>query len=295
MWPTRPPVSEPWVCTVPAPWGMVRFDGRLTRVPGSTTIAVILHGFGGTQNSAAVVRTAAACSAAGLSSLRLNMRGADASGEDIYHAGLVEEVIAALASPEVAAYDHAVLVGHSLGGHVALNTARVGAPNLRAVAAIGSPLDLATGCASIDRFRATGYREHILHTLRRIYRAFAERHPEQAPADPRVVARVRTIRAWDEHVVVPRHGFASVADYHDSQSVAPHLASLRVPALYLGSVRDPMVPLAIVEPILRSAPSTLEIHMLDAGGHIAFPRSVSLGLPASAGADAQVLAWLRSQ
>ena len=295
LWPASAPPSEPWSCFVPAPWGQVRIEGRITRVPGASHIAIIVHGFAGSHRSGSVQRTAHACSKAGISSLRLSLRGADACGEDIYHAGLVEEVHAAIVSPEVTAYDNVVLIGHSLGGHVVLNVARTYAPKLRAVAAIGTPLDLSVGCASIDRLRATGYREHILLTLRRVYRAFLARHPEQAPADLRVVERLRTIRAWDEHVVIRRHGFASVDDYHVSQSVARHLHALTVPALYLGSAQDPMVPYATVEPILRRAPSSVEVHIVDGGGHVVFPRRVNLGLPADAGADAQVLAWLRRQ
>ena len=187
LWPASAPPSEPWSCFVPAPWGQVRIEGRITRVPGASHIAIIVHGFAGSHRSGSVQRTAHACSKAGISSLRLSLRGADACGEDIYHAGLVEEVHAAIVSPEVTAYDNVVLIGHSLGGHVVLNVARTYAPKLRAVAAIGTPLDLSVGCASIDRLRATGYREHILLTLRRVYRAFLARHPEQAPADLRVV------------------------------------------------------------------------------------------------------------
>ena len=262
-------------------------------MPGARTIAVLVHGFGGSKDSASLLRTAAACQAAGLSCLRLSLRGADQAGDDIYHAGIVEDVLAAIASPEVAAYDNVVIIGHSLGGHLALHAAWVGAPKLRAVVAVSSPLDLSIGCANLDRLRSTAYREHILRTLKQIYRAFANRHPSLAPAQIEVVERLRTIRAWDEHVVIRRHGFASVDDYHLSQSMAPRLAGVDVPALYVGSVRDPMVPRHTVEPYLRDAPPNMDVHMLDEGGHVVFPRRICLGYDGPLGADAQILAWLR--
>lgn len=287
--PVRLGRAEAWNCPVEAPWGAVWLRGRMLREPDADTIALIVHGLGGSEDSAYCLRSAAACQRLGLSSLRLSLRGADGRGEDIYHAGLVEDLLAALEHPAVAAHDHVVVLGYSLGGHVALHCARVGPPKLRAVAAVCSPLDLAQSCSAIDRRRAFAYRQYVLRSLKQTYRAFAARH--DPPTDLSVVDRIRSIREWDEHVVVPRHGFGSVAEYHRSQSIGPQLEALKVPALYIGARHDPMVPLFTVEPSLQRAGSSVEIHMTDFGGHVGYPARVQLVGPPGELED-QAMSWL---
>jgi predicted alpha/beta-fold hydrolase len=282
--------ASPWTCPVPAPWGEVTLQGAIVHEPGANAIALIVHGLGGSEDSAYALRSAEACRHRGLSSLRVSLRGADGRGEDIYHAGLVEDLLAALEHPAVATYDHVVIVGYSMGGHVALHASRVGHPKLRAVAAVCAPLDLARSCEAIDRKRSFAYRHYVLNSLKRAYRAFAARRSD-APTDPSVVDRIRSIHAWDELVVVPRHGFASVADYHGTQSIGPHLGSLRLPTLYLGARHDPMVTYASVAPALRGAGPQLEVHVTDYGGHVGYPPRVSL-VPPAGSLESQVVGWL---
>lgn len=69
----------------------------------------------------ALRRAARVAEAAGLDSLRLNLRGADRMGEDGYHAGLTADLAAALASPELADYRSVGVLGFSLGGHPAFS------------------------------------------------------------------------------------------------------------------------------------------------------------------------------
>src|SRR5262249_24522558 len=102
---------------------------------------------------------ARAATRAGFSCLRLSLRGADYSGEDILHGGITQDVWAALAAPAVAHYKHVLLIGYSVGGHIALKAAIERAdPRLRAVAAICPPLDLHEASTAFD------------HPVRRPYR-----------------------------------------------------------------------------------------------------------------------------
>jgi hypothetical protein len=133
------------------------------------------------------------------------------------------------------------------------------------------------------------YRHVVLGALKRGYRQVAARRPVHTPVEQ--VERVRTIRQWDRLVVVPRHRFGTVENYYATQSVGPRLSELAIPALYVGATGDPMVPDWTVRPSLRSAGAKLQIHMLDAGGHVGFPARVVLTEPASS-LDAQVTDWL---
>ena len=290
--PPRLPASRPWDTTVADPLrGSVWLTGRLSEVPGSDEILVLVHGLGGCSNSHYLSSGLAAAEAAGISSLRLNLRGADRQGEDFYHAGLTADLHAALASPELRLYRRVYALGYSLGGHLALRLgAEEGDPRLAAVAAICSPIDLARAQGEIDAPPLWIYRHYLLDGLKDIYDSVAARHPLGPPALPLPAAevrRIRTIREWDDRVVAPRHGFAGAADYYARESVAPRLPALRVPALLCNSEHDPMVPARAVRAALTRPAPRLEVCWISGGGHVAFPRAM--------GVDGRVVGWLREQ
>ena len=55
--------------------------------------------------------------------MRFNMRGADRSGEDVYHAGTTEDLRAMLRSPALARFRRIHVIGFSLGGHILIRWA----------------------------------------------------------------------------------------------------------------------------------------------------------------------------
>jgi uncharacterized protein len=286
------PATEPWACTVADPrWGAVRLAGRLRRLPGSRALVLLVHGLGGGSDSAYVRRGAQAAEAAGLSCLRIDLRGADLSGEDFYHGGLGSDLAAALASPGLAEYESFYLLGYSLGGHLALRHAADGAhPRLRAVAAICAPLELEPAQRAIDRPGRWPYRSYLLRRLKKAAVAIARRRPLPAPLA--TVMAARTLWQWDASTVVPRFGFADVEDYYRQASVGPLLPRLTLPALLVACPEDPMVPYAAVAPAARRAGDALEVRWIDHGGHPGFPRALDLGVDAPPGIAAQVLGWL---
>jgi uncharacterized protein len=261
--------------------GPVRLRGMVRARPGATTLLLVVHGLGGSPDSPYCRRAAALAERRGWSSLRLGLRGSTGDGEDLYHAGLGDDLARALRDPTLARYERVLVVGYSLGGHVALWLGVEPEPRVAAVAAVSSPLELARSCAAIDRRRAWVYRRHVLDGLVQGYRAVAARR--EVPTPVREVARVRTLREWDRLTVVPRFGFEDVSDYHRRASVGPRLGELRVPALYVGMRHDPMVLASTVEPSLRAAEGErLHVRWLDDGGHVAAPGPW----------EDEVLAWL---
>jgi predicted alpha/beta-fold hydrolase len=260
--------------------GTVRLSGFYAPREGARRCAVVVHGLGGIASAPYVWRGFQAAQRAGFAALSLNLRGADRSGEDLYHAGLTEDLHAAFASPELARYDELYLIGYSLGGHVALKAAcEPGDPRLVAVAAICAPLDLSAGRSFFDRGAAVFYRRHVVSGMRAIALAADERR--SLGFDRAAIARARTLAEMDALTVVPRFGFRDLADYDARATVAPRLPELRVRALYVGATRDPMVPRAAVEPYARA--SRLEVRW-GPGGHVGFPGGDAV--------DREVLAWL---
>jgi uncharacterized protein len=275
--PGRAPESRPWETVVDDPQvGPVRLTGRLRELPGDDLL-VLVHGLGGCTDSHYMIRGAKAAEAAGLSCLRINLRGADRGGEDYYHAGLTSDLHAALASPEAARYRRILMLGYSLGGHVVLRMATEAAdPRLVAVAAVCAPVDLSLSVVEIDSPGFWLYRRYLLRSLSDIYRAVAARRPVHHPVEK--LGEIRLIRDWDDRIVAPRHGFTDAADYYARMSVAPRLPELRAPALLLNSECDPMVPARAVRPALERKSPKLRVEWVR-GGHVAFP-------------DTEVIEWL---
>jgi predicted alpha/beta-fold hydrolase len=303
LWPTlrhrvaplRPPPSSAWSTTLEDPdLGPVALHGRWSEAAGATSVVVVVHGLGGSYDRPYCVRAARAAAARGWSCLRLALRGADRSGEDFYHAGLIADVEAALRSPEVVRHERVCLLGFSLGGHLALRLAcaRTSRPP-RAVAAICPPLDLERTCQYLDHELFVGYRRHLLNGLIDTYLEVARRRT--VPTPPAMVRRVRGIREFDSLTVVPRFGFASAEDYYARESVAPRLRTLRLPALVCASENDPMVPARLLSPQLASPPANMTVRWIDAGGHVAFPPDLDLGFGRDRGLEHQVLSWLSTQ
>ena len=281
------PVPRPWETAVADPLrGTVRLTGLLREVPGSDEVLILVHGLGGGSDSHYLSSGVAAAEAAGISSLRVNLRGADRLGEDFYHGGLTADLHAALASPELRGYCRVYALGYSLGGHLALRLgSEEGDPRLAAVAGICAPLDLALAQKELDAPPLWLYRHYLLNGLKDIYAAVAARHPMALPAA--AARRIPTLREWDDRVVAPRHGFAGAADYYARESVAPRLPALRVPALLLNSEHDPMVPARAVRAALTRPAPRLEVRWIPGGGHVAFPRAM--------GVDGRVVGWLREK
>lgn len=271
--------------------GHVRLTGLLSEVAGADTIVLIVHGLSGNAASPYCASAARAAQQAGFSSLRLSLRGADYSGEDILHGGITQDVWAALAAPSIARYQNVLLLGYSVGGHIVLRAAveRLDG-RVRAAAAICPPLDLNHATTAFDHPAQTPYRNHIFHGLNRAYAATAARGRVDVPLA--VVARARTCRERDSLTVVNRFGFRSVEDYYDRESVAPRLHSLRVPSLVVASRRDPLVPTETILPALDGASRALSVAWVEAGGHVYFPKTLDLGQPGPLGLEHQVIRWL---
>jgi predicted alpha/beta-fold hydrolase len=295
--PATCPAGVAWSRTIEDPlMGPVRLTGRLRDLRGEgpgEDLAVIIHGLCGSCDSDYVRRAAAAVERAGLSCLRLNLRGSDRTGEDFYHAGLTADLAAVLRSPELAGFQRIHLLGFSLGGHLALRFAALeDEPRLSGVVAVCAPLDLTLSAPALDQPALALYKTYLVAHLKEIYAPVSARRPELVPFEQ--VRGIRSLLEWDDRVVAPRHGFASGADYYAKASVAPHLGKLRVPALLLQAEGDPMVPAHTVRPALSRTYPNLEVRWLRRAGHCGFPEPFELTLRADREPrlEDQALGWL---
>ena len=272
--------------------GPLRLTGALRRA-GSHTLLLALHGLGGDISSHYIERSAIAAHAHGIDCLRLNMRGAALQGEDFYHAGLTDDIHAALTDPLVANYRHILLMGFSLGGHLVLRYATEAHRDrrVRAVAAICPPIDLAAGASDIDAAIRWPYRRYVLASLREMLRRIAARR--RLPLPLAQALKITRIRDWDEHLVAPRFGFAGANDYYQRMGVGPRLKQLTVPTLMVLAKHDPMVLTRTVTNALRDPPPALQLHIVERAGHVGSPSDADLQQPGPLGMEMQAVSWFR--
>jgi len=270
--------------------GTLRLTGRLSLADSAEGLVVLLHGLGGCAESSYLTQGAQACIAAGLSCLRLNLRGADRQGEDVYHAGLTADLRAAVTSSVARSHGAVWVIGYSMGGHIALRMAVEDDDSLvRAVAAICPPIDLFATARLLDSPSRWPYRAYLLRQLTEIYSEVARRHDDGPSVEE--VAAVRSFVEFDGLVVAPRYGFRNARDYYRRASVGPLLSRLRVQTLIVGATEDPMVPTESLSEVLESQPRNLRVAWSSRGGHLAFPRSLKLDRGARAHNAAQIDEW----
>ena len=273
--------------------GPVRLTGRLRVLPGPE-LMILVHGLGGSAESSYMLKTARVADELGLSTLRLNLRGADGRGDDFYHAGLSSDLARVLESAELARFERILLFGFSLGGHLCLRFGtEVADPRLVAVAGASAPLDLDRCVAKIDRPAGWLYRRYVLANLCRMHAKVAACC--ELPLAVGEARCIRKLREWDRRTVVPRFGFDSPEDYYVRASVGRRLDRLRVPALLVAARHDPMVPQAAIGEALTLRSERLTVRWTRRGGHLAFASDLDLGEDAPAGLAGQVIGWLRRQ
>ena len=267
----RPPKAHgvPWRTVLDDPdVGQVQLTGVLSEVPGADRLVVIVHGMGGNAKKGYVTRLGNHANALGLSTLRLNLRGADQHGQDIYHAGLVADMAAAVASPELAKYEHLHAIGFSLGGHMAASYALNPDPRMRSVAALCSPMDLGAACVHIDRPSQVLYRRHLLSGLRgSVARLHSTRSTWLGDSN---LGGVRLMREWDELVTAPRFGFSSPEELYRNIQIGEQLEDLAIPTLLVFAKSDPMVTAEAIAPALRVKNGNISLRHVP-GGHVHMP------------------------
>ncbi|MEE2755126.1 MAG: alpha/beta fold hydrolase [Myxococcota bacterium] len=265
-------------------------------VAGANELAIVIHGLGSGPDASYVEQMAFHCIDAGISVLRLALRGADQRAPDFYNAAFIDDVRTALSDPEMARYGRRYLIGFSLGGHVSLWAALKLERCIAGVVAICPPLDLKQCQTVLDSPTINVYRSHCLKGLKRTVRAAKKRADNlgyELNIDLDCLNQIKTIYQWDDLVIAPRFGYRDASDYYERCSVGPHLAKLKKPALIIATTYDPMVPVEAA--IMCSQTDYVTIKISDEGGHVGFPKSLNLDIGQTLGLGAQVITWLRSK
>jgi predicted alpha/beta-fold hydrolase len=261
--------------TVSLPDGdaLLVIENRPERPADDTPMVLLVHGLGGSFDSAYMRRYASRFVGAGWLSFRLNLRGAGEGSSlsaGLYNAGSSAD-LAAVADSLTRIYpDHPlVIAGFSIGGNILLKY--LGEPELPKPAvlaggiAVCPPVDLAACASNLSRGR------NVLYGLKfvTILRLEARKHP-RLQVDPAALSLFRpmTLVRFDDLATAPAGGFQSGTEYYDRCSAKGFLKAIETPTMLLATDDDPFIPRSSYDDLDLGAGVTMRITR--GGGHMGY-------------------------
>lgn len=244
-------------------------------------LVVLVHGLGGSEESNYMQVTARHLFSLGYAVLQLSLRGAGPSRplcRGQYHAGRSDDfrdAVAELARHSLTAPhvipNGIVAVGYSLGGNMLLKyAAEYG--QIRGVASISAPIDLAAASHRILQRRNWVYHQYL---LRRIKNEALAARVGLDDAERALIPELQTILDFDDRFVAPHNGFKDAKDYYARNSARQFLPEIRIPGLVIHACDDPWIPVESYQTFPWQEKPNLEPSFPRSGGHVGFHASGS--------------------
>jgi len=258
------------------PGTRIRGECHWQACPQERPTLVLVHGLEGSCESGYMRGLAERAFVAGWNAVRLNQRncgGTEALTPTLYNSGLSGDYRAVL--NELIERDNLARIffaGYSMGGNLVLKMAGEfagAAPRqLCGVAGVCATIDLAE-CA--DAIALPGnfiYEEHFVRSLKTRMRRKAALFPGKFDLGP--LARVRTVREFDDAITAKYCGFRDASDYYAQSSALRVSAEIRVPTLNITAQDDPFVPFASFSDPAITNNTKIRVVAPEHGGHCAF-------------------------
>jgi predicted alpha/beta-fold hydrolase len=253
----------------------VDVDRVLPRGSEQAPLVVLFHGLEGSSTSHYAQALMSHVHDLGWRAAVVHFRGC--SGEPnrlarAYHSGDSDEIdwmLRRLSAQHAGAPLYAT--GVSLGGNALLKwlgeRGTAACDIVTAAAAVSAPLDLMCAGDALGRGFNRVYTGHFLSTLKRKSLAKLAHFPGLYDAT-RVLA-ARTLRAFDDVVTAPLHGFRDTDDYWTRASSKPWLSHIEVPTLLVNARNDPFMPAHALPERGEVSPAVIREFPHD-GGHVGF-------------------------
>ena len=242
--------------------------------PSDQPLVVLFHGLEGCSTSHYAHALMAEVGAIGWHGCVIHFRGCSGTPNRLaraYHSGDSTELDWMLRRLHARRSGPLYVVGVSLGGNALLKwlgeQGDAASGIVSAAAAVSAPVDLMSAGDVLGRGFNLVYTAAFLKTLKRKSLAKLERHPHLY--DAARVQRARTLRAFDDVVTAPLHGFRDTDDYWTRASSKPGLCSIRVPTLMLNAMNDPFMPGEAL-PSAAQVSACVTREFPEEGGHVGF-------------------------
>ncbi len=236
-------------------------------------VMLLVHGLTGSHESTYMQRMCRRLFKKGYLVLRLNLRFCG-PGRGLarrpYHCGVSQDTRDVLNWMTTAFPGSPVTqIGFSLGGNITLKMAGEDGSrpsgNLDSVVAVSPPVDLEAAASRMsqpeNRMFQSFFLKHLLKDVKVMEQMFPEVEKFEFPQD-------LNIRKFDEIYTTRTGGFKDALDYYKKCSSIHYIPEIKIPALILSSMDDPVVD----GRVLAHAPHSdnLDLILTERGGHVGF-------------------------
>jgi hypothetical protein len=258
------------------PGTRIRGECHWQAAPRDKPTLVLVHGLEGSSESGYMLGLAERAFAARWNAIRLNQRncgGTESLTPTLYNSGLSGDYRAVLTELiEGDALHEIFFAGYSMGGNLVLKMAGEladAAPSqLRAVAAVCPCVDLGICADAVGLPRNFIYQKHFVRSLKQRMRRKAQLFPGQY--DLALMARVKTLREFDDKITARYCGFQGATDYYTRASALRVTAEIRIPTLIVTAQDDPFVPFASFSDQAVAGNAHIRVVAPEPGGHCSF-------------------------
>lgn len=259
----------------------VRLQGVNSRVQGASRgLALLIHGWEGSAESAYIVSTSRYLFARGYDIFRLNLRDHGAShhlNEGLFYGTLIDETHAAVKKAAALSRGTPVfLMGFSMGANFALRVAsrheKDPVPGLACAVAVNPPLDPLRATENIDRIGTI--RSYFLKKWKRSLRKKQELFP--ALYDFERELSMDTCMEITESLIGRLTEYGSARNYFAGYTLtAGWLDKIKAPTAIIMSRDDPFIPADDFERTVMGP--GIRVLMQDFGGHCGYIDGIRLG------------------
>jgi predicted alpha/beta-fold hydrolase len=160
--------------------------------------------------------------------------------------------------------------GISLGGNILANYLVQFAhrPLLDRATLISAPFDLASCANRINLGISKIYQRYLLNSLQANARKKISLLQQALSVSNQQIQKVKTLKAFDDLITAPLHGFSNADDYYRQCSALPKLHRIQLPTLIIHAKDDPFMDAQVIP--TSPLPESIEYHLLDHGGHVGF-------------------------
>jgi predicted alpha/beta-fold hydrolase len=142
------------------------------------------------------------------------------------------------------------------------------------VAAVSTPIDLAACARNLNKRVNRLYANRFLVRLKQKVRLKERLTP--GLFDLTGIDGVRSIYDFDDRFTAPSFGFGTADNYYATQSAGRFLDLIRIPALIVQAMDDPLIPFEVYQHSAFASNPWLRLLAVEHGGHVGF---VSRGRP----------------
>lgn len=235
---------------------------------------LLVHGLGGDEDSSYMLMSRDYFLRQGFQVYRMNYRGVSTGRGHApvpYSAGLtsdVRAVIRAIAKDFEAPNSliDLYLMGFSLGGQLVLRTLGEGdiAPWVKGAVTVSAPLDLSSCQRWLSRPRNRAYLKYVVSGMQRDLEGVE--HPK-VTLQPN---QLKSVWAFDEHIIAPYFGFRDAEDYYSKVSCGPLLSEIETPVLAIHAENDSWIPVADYQSAAWPSNVAAGAIVTESGGHVGF-------------------------